>query len=928
MRASSRRRSPLAAFLLVLGLLVALPGSAQAAGPPTASVVTPADGATDVGTSPTLSVSVSDPLNQTMTVRFFARPYRSGVFGQIAANTGVTSGSTTSATWPARPFGQRFEWYVTVTGSGGTATSATWTFTTQAGGDPVLIGAGDIAECGSQLVHAADTARILSGVSGGVVALGDLAYPDGSTADYANCYAPTWGVERTRTRPLPGNHEWIKGNLTPYLTYFGSAATGPGGTSYYSYDVGPYWHAVVLDSECKKVPGGCGQGSPQDRWLENDLAANRSKNVVAMLHRPLRSSDSSSTGVRPFWDDFYPEGVDLVLDGHAHLYERLAPLTPAGSVDNAYGIPTFTVGSGGESGGTITSVQPSSRALNIDTYGVLKLTLHPSGYDWEFMGVAGATFTDSGTYPTHGRPGSGNTPPTATPQSVTTPQDVATTVTLAGSDPDGNALTYRIGTLPGHGQLFDGPTASGTPLAAGAAVTDASHLVTFAPTAGYAGGDAFTFTVNDGTATSAPATVSITVMAPNTAPTAQDVAATATAGVARTITLTATDTGSCELSFDPPATTLPSGATVSAATPASCTGTGPYTDTATVTYTAPANLTGPDSFTYTANDGSLTSNTATVSITVSAPPPNTAPVAQDVTATATSGVPTTITLTGTDAENCELSFDPATGTLPSGATVSAPTGAPCTGSGPFTDTATVSYTAPANLTGPDSFTYTVHDGITGSNTATVSITVGAAPPGVVFRSASAGANAVGTSVTVGTPAGVQSADVMVAVIDVKAAPTVTTPAGWTLVSATSNGSNFRQLVYSRVATGAEPPSTTWSLNENRAASGAISAYAGADTTAPIQTFSAGIGTTTAITAPSVTTIRDGSMIVGGFGINVDSTIAPPAGMTERGEIVSATRLRTELSDYVLSPAGATGAKVATAATAAATIGQLIVVRPA
>jgi hypothetical protein len=332
-----------------------------------------------------------------------------------------------------------------------------------------------------------------------------------------------------------------------------------------------------------------------------------------------------------------------------------------------------------------------------------------------------------------------------------------------------------------------------------------------------------------------------------------------------------------------------------------------------VTYTAPANFTGSDSFTYTASDGSLTSNTATVSITVSSPPPNTAPVAQDVTTTATSGVARTITLTGTDAESCELSFAPTTGTLGSGATVSGPTGTACTGSGPFTDTATVTYTAPANFTGSDSFTYTVNDGTTGSNTATVSIAVSAPAPGVVFRSASVGANSVGTSLVVSTPGGVQAGDVMIAVIDVKATPTVSTPAGWTLVSATTDGSNFRQLVYSRVATGAEPATTTWSLNQSRAASGAIGAYSGADTSAPVQTFSAATGSTSAITAPSVTSIRDGSMIVGGFGINADATIASPAGMTERGEIVSATRLRTELSDYVLSPAGATGDKVALAA---------------
>jgi hypothetical protein len=421
MVAASRRRSSVLASLLVFGLLVALPVPANAAGPPSATAVAPADGVTNVSTSPMLSVSVSDPQNQVTTVRFFGRPYTSGVFAQIAVKTGVAPGATTSASWGGRPFGERFEWYVTVADSGSTGTSSVWTFTTQAGGDPVLIGAGDIAECGSQLVHAAETGRVVSGVSGGVFALGDLAYPDGSAADFNNCYDPTWGAERARTRPVAGNHEWMKGSLTAYLNYFGSAATGPGGTSYYSYDVGPYWHVVVLDSECKKVPGGCAQGSPQDRWLESDLAANRSKNVIAMYHRPFRSSDSSSSRVKPFWDDFYPEGVDLVLDGHAHMYERLAPLNPSGSVDNVYGIRTFTVGSGGESGGTITSVQPSSQALNIDTYGVLKLTLHPSSYQWQFMGVAGATFTDSGSYPTHGRPARGTRPPTAAPQNVTAP---------------------------------------------------------------------------------------------------------------------------------------------------------------------------------------------------------------------------------------------------------------------------------------------------------------------------------------------------------------------------------------------------------------------------------------------------------------------------------------------------------------------------
>ena len=416
------------AALPMLGLIGALPAPADAAGsgPNTPVLVSPANGATDVSTGPTLSVSVTDPQGQAMTVRFFGRAYTSGTFEQFASDPGVASGTTASATWPARPFGQHFEWYVTAASSGGTTTGPVWAFTTAQGGDPVLIGAGDIAECGSQLVNAADTARVLSGVSGGVFALGDLAYPNGSPADFTDCYGPTWGVEKARTRALPGNHEWTQGNLNAYFGYFGAGAKGPGGASYYSYDVGQNWHVVTLDSECKKVPGGCADGSAQDRWLESDLAANRSKNVIAMYHRPFRSSDNSTPTLRPFWDDLYAEGVDLVLNGHSHIYERLAPLNPGGSSDPQYGITAFTVGSGGESHAPVGTPLSSSRALDTSTYGVLKLTLHPASFDWEFMGVAGATFTDAGTTPTHGRPGT-NTAPLATPQNVSTPRDTART---------------------------------------------------------------------------------------------------------------------------------------------------------------------------------------------------------------------------------------------------------------------------------------------------------------------------------------------------------------------------------------------------------------------------------------------------------------------------------------------------------------------
>jgi hypothetical protein len=407
----------------------------------------------------------------------------------------------------------------------------------------------------------------------------------------------------------------------------------------------------------------------------------------------------------------------------------------------------------------------------------------------------------------------------------------------------------------------------------------------------------------------------------NTPPTAHNVSTTATAGVAKAVTLTGTDAENCELTFNRPSATLPSGATVSAPTNAACTGAGPYQDTATVTYRAPVGFSGSDSFTYTVHDGTVGSNTATVSITVSAGTNQDPSFDQDLpNRTDAENAVILLSAHATDPENDTLTYA-ATG-LPPGLSINTSTGlisgtisTGAAAGSPYAAHVTVSDDGGATTGDTDTFSWTVTSGGGGGGP-------------ITLRSASTGANNVGNNVVIPVPAGVQSGDVMVAVVDVKASPSVGTPAGWTLVSDTANGSNFRQLVYTRVAAGGEPASYQWSYGENRAASGAILAYIGVNTANPVETFSAGTGTTTSITAPSVTSAFDGAMIVGAFGINADSTIAPPPGMTERGEIVSATRLRTEVCDVALSSSGATGDKTATAATAAANIGQLIALRPA
>ncbi len=222
--------------------------------------------------------------------------------------------------------------------------------------------------------------------------------------------SPTWGPFKARTRPVPGNHDWGNGvrtpaSLTDYFAYFGANANA-GGTSYYSYDLDADWHVVNLDSECANVPGGgCAAGSDQHDWLVADLAANASKNVIAVWHKPRFSSGSTNlVAMSDLVTTLYAAGVDIGLVGHDHIYEVFQPLDPDGNFDPAFGIRHMTVGTGGAEHHAAGTQRPTSIALNDDTYGVTRLVLHPTSYEWKFFPVAGATFTDSGSGTTHGAP--------------------------------------------------------------------------------------------------------------------------------------------------------------------------------------------------------------------------------------------------------------------------------------------------------------------------------------------------------------------------------------------------------------------------------------------------------------------------------------------------------------------------------------------
>jgi hypothetical protein len=265
--------------------------------------------------------------------------------------------------------------------------------------EAVLIGAGDIADC-SDLAGAEATAKLLEANPGTVMALGDLAYPNGTPDDF-KCYHKTWGRVKDRTRPAVGNHEFHSTGASYYFQYFGSAAGDPK-TGYYSYDLGA-WHIVVLNSECQQV-GGCEAGSSQEKWLRADLAAHPVGCTLAYFHKPRFSSGlnhGNDPEVGAFWQALYDYNAELILNGHDHDYERFAPQDPGGNADPKRGIREFVVGTGGKNHREFGIHKSNSEVRNNHAFGVLKLTLKTTGYDWKFIPEAGKTFTDSGSGSCH-----------------------------------------------------------------------------------------------------------------------------------------------------------------------------------------------------------------------------------------------------------------------------------------------------------------------------------------------------------------------------------------------------------------------------------------------------------------------------------------------------------------------------------------------
>ena len=515
--------------------------------------------------------------------------------GNPLADRLVTWSSSNTSVAKVTGDGDVFGWAegtatITATSDGVSGSSTVTVVSTTAA---VLVGAGDVAVCNAPEDEA--TAALLDNIQGTVFTAGDNAYPDGSATQFTNCYQPSWGRHKARTRPGTGNHDYTTAGAPAYFSYFGAAAGDPT-KGYYSYDLGA-WHVIAINNYVD-----ASAGSPQEQWLKADLAASSKQCTAAIWHEPTFSSGSihasGNTDWLALWRDLYQAGADIIINGHEHTYERFAPMTPNGVADPTTGIREFVVGTGGAGLEALGTIQPNSEVVQNSAHGVLRLVLRPTGYQWRFFPVAGQTFSDTGSAPCHGPPG--NLPPAASFTSSCS--GLTCHFTDTSIDPDGSVAAWSW-------SLGDGTTS-----------TDQS------PGHVYAAGGTYTvsLTVTDNKGTTNSKSQSVTVTPPNTPPTA---AFTQTCtGLACSFTSTSTDPDGSVVGWS---WSFGDAATATVANPS-------HTYAAGGTYTV--NLTATD------NSGATGSTSQSITVT----PPNTPPTAA-FTQTCT-GLACSFTSTSTDAD--------------------------------------------------------------------------------------------------------------------------------------------------------------------------------------------------------------------------------------------------------------------------------------
>jgi hypothetical protein len=272
---------------------------------------------------------------------------------------------------------------------------------------PTLVAAGDIA-CRPDLSETPErcrhgpTADLVGSLAPDAVAvLGDNQYEHGELANFQAVFDPTWGRFKAITHPAVGNHEYEgdpeRDEAPGYYTYFGAAAGEPT-RGYYRWALGN-WTVFVLNSgaiQYTRTGGGaaepddcwpvsCDVDSEQVQWLRAELAALPAEScVLAYWHHPRFSSGFGGAHqphpeTEPLLDALRDHGAELVLAGHSHNYERFPPLE---------GVTQFVVGTGGRSLHMNTG-PPLTTTLRTDVFGVLELTLAPTGWSSRFVAESG-----------------------------------------------------------------------------------------------------------------------------------------------------------------------------------------------------------------------------------------------------------------------------------------------------------------------------------------------------------------------------------------------------------------------------------------------------------------------------------------------------------------------------------------------------------
>ncbi len=255
-------------------------------------------------------------------------------------------------------------------------------------------GAGDISICG-QSGDDQTAAILLERVGSGLYfTAGDNSNENGSLYEYQKCFGPSWGQLMPDLRVVPGNHDYYSDPLENYWVYFDGVAGEPG-KGWYSFEHGD-WHILMLNSNCGYV--GCGPSSEQIDWMKQDLETHPSRCSLAIWHHPRFNSGIAGNAdwLYTFWDVLYEQGVDIVVNGHDHHYERMAKINPQGEPDSIYGIRSFIVGTGGASHYGIDKVQPFSEVRITKQFGIIQFELKAESYAWQFINVEGEVL-DSGT---------------------------------------------------------------------------------------------------------------------------------------------------------------------------------------------------------------------------------------------------------------------------------------------------------------------------------------------------------------------------------------------------------------------------------------------------------------------------------------------------------------------------------------------------